>query len=151
MAYDDLRIWIKALDKAGELKHIHEPVDPILEIAEITDRVSKSPGGGPALLFESIKGYPGSRVLMNQFGSERRMKLALNVNSLDDVAGRIESLLQLKRPEGLLEKLKMLPTLAEVGRFFPRTRCRQRRALQAGNPARKLQRPGLSRAPVLAA
>lgn len=135
MAYDDLRDWIKALDKAGELKHIHEPVDPILEIAEITDRVSKwgrrggpkgGPAatyapGGPALLFENVKGYPGSRVLMNQFGSERRMKLALGVDSLDDVAGRIEGLLQLKSPEGLLGKLKMLPMLAEVGRFFPRT------------------------------
>jgi 4-hydroxy-3-polyprenylbenzoate decarboxylase len=119
LAYDDLRGWIKALDKAGELKHIHEPVDPILEMAEIADRVSKSVG--PALLFENVKGYPGSRVLMNQFGSERRMKLALNVESLDDVAERIEGLLQLKSPEGLLEKLKMLPMLAEVGRFFPRT------------------------------
>ena len=128
MAYDDLRGWIKALDKAGELKHIHEPVDPILEIAEITDRVSKwgrqegaeqNAPGGPALLFENVKGYPGSRVLMNQFGSERRMKMALNVDSLDDVAARIEGLLQLKSPEGLLGKLKMLPMLAEVGRFFP--------------------------------
>jgi 4-hydroxy-3-polyprenylbenzoate decarboxylase len=135
LANDDLRDWIKALDKAGELKHIHEPVDPILEIAEITDRVSKwgrqggpkgetagaYPPGGPALLFENVKGYPGGRVLMNQFGSERRMKLALGVDSLDDVAGRIEGLLQLKSPEGLLGKLKMLPMLAEVGRFFPRT------------------------------
>jgi 4-hydroxy-3-polyprenylbenzoate decarboxylase len=135
LAYNDLRDWMKALDKAGELKHIHEPVDPILEIAEITDRVSKwgrlggpkgaaagtYPPGGPALLFENVKGYPGSRVLMNQFGSEHRMKLALDVASLDDVAGRIEGLLQLKSPEGLLGKLKMLPLLAEVGRFFPRT------------------------------
>src|ERR1700733_13264451 len=120
LAYDDLRAWIKALDKAGELKHIHEPVDPILEIAEITDRVSKIKDG-PALLFENVKGYPGSRVLMNQFGSERRMKLALDVDSLDDVAERIEGLLQVKSPEGLLGKLKMMPMLAEVGRFFPRT------------------------------
>ena len=126
MAYEDLRGWIKALDKAGELKHIREPIDPILEIAEVTDRVSKSGkrggrAGGAALLFENVKGYPGSKVLMNQFGSERRMKLALEVNSLDDVAERIESLLHLKSPEGLLGKLKMLPTLGEVGRFFPRT------------------------------
>ena len=147
MAYDDLRGWIKALDKAGELKHIHEPVDPILEIAEITDRVSKwgRPGsvgagaksapGGPALLFENVKGYPGSRVLMNQFGSERRMKLALNVDSLDDVAERIEALLQIKSPEGLLGKLKMLPMLAEVGGFFPaplRPRTRPASRLSCG-------------------
>ena len=122
MAYDDLRAWIKALDKAGELKRIQEPVDPILEISEITDRVSKcgAPRGGFALLFENVKGYPGSRVLMNQFGSERRMKMAVEVDSLDDVAGRIKELLELKSPEGLLGKLKMLPMLAEVGRFFPR-------------------------------
>jgi 4-hydroxy-3-polyprenylbenzoate decarboxylase len=123
LAYDDLRAWIKVLDKAGELKRIHEPVDPVLEIAEITDRVSKRrvPPGGSALLFENVKGYPGSQVLMNQFGSERRMKMALEVDSLDDVAGRIKELLELKSPEGLLGKLKMLPMLAEVGRFFPRT------------------------------
>jgi 4-hydroxy-3-polyprenylbenzoate decarboxylase len=119
LAYDDLRAWIKALDKAGELKQIHEQVDPLLEIAEITDRVSKA--GGPALLFTNLKGYPNSRVLMNQFGSERRMKLSLNVDNLDDIAGRIRELLELKSPEGLLGKLKMLPMLAEVGRFFPRT------------------------------
>ncbi len=119
LAYDDLRAWIKTLDKAGELKRIHEEVDPVLEIAEITDRVSKA--GGPALLFENIKGYPHGRVLMNQFGSERRMKMALNVDSLDDISGRIQGLLQLKSPEGLLSKLKMLPLLAEVGGFFPRT------------------------------
>jgi 4-hydroxy-3-polyprenylbenzoate decarboxylase len=123
LAYDDLRAWIKALDKAGELKRIHEPVDPVLEISEITDRVSKraAPPGGSALLFENVKGYPGRQVLMNQFGSERRMKMALEVDSLDDVAGRIKELLELKSPEGLLGKLKMLPMLAEVGRFFPRT------------------------------
>jgi 4-hydroxy-3-polyprenylbenzoate decarboxylase len=123
LAYDDLRAWIKTLDKAGELKRIHELVDPVLEISEITDRVSKRgvPPGGAALLFENVKGYPGSQVLMNQFGSERRMKMALEVDRLDDVAGRIETLMQLKSPEGLLGKLKMLPMLAEVGRFFPRT------------------------------
>jgi 4-hydroxy-3-polyprenylbenzoate decarboxylase len=123
LAYDDLRAWIKALDKAGELKRIHEPVDPVLEISEITDRVSKrgAPPGGCALLFENVKGYPGSQVLMNQFGSERRMKMAVEVDSLDDVAGRIKELLELKSPDGLLGKLKMLPMLAEVGRFFPRT------------------------------
>ena len=98
----------------------------MLEIAEINDRVSKSgrgtpKAGGPALLFENVKGYPGASVLMNQFGSERRMKLALGVDSLDDVAGRIRALLDVKSPEGFLEKLKMLPMLAEMGKFFPKT------------------------------
>lgn len=130
MAYDDLRDWIKALEKAGELKRVREQVDPLLEIAEVTDRVSKSgtkgagkgrEPGGPALLFENVKGYPGATVLMNQFGSERRMKLALGVGSLDEIAGRIRALLEVKSPEGFLEKLKMLPMLAEVGKFFPKT------------------------------
>ena len=101
-------------------------MDPALEIAEITDRVSKSgrgtpKAGGPALLFENVKGYPGASVLMNQFGSERRMKLALGVDSLDDIAGRIRALMDVKSPEGLLEKLKMLPMLAEMGKYFPKT------------------------------
>jgi 4-hydroxy-3-polyprenylbenzoate decarboxylase len=135
LAYDDLRDWIQALDKAGELKRVREEVDPILEIAEITDRASKAGSkggakglaeggyapGGPALLFEKVKGYPGSRVLMNQFGSERRMKLALEVKKLDDVAERIQSLLEMKSPEGILNKLKMLPLLAEMGKLFPKT------------------------------
>lgn len=126
MSYNDLREWIKALDRAGELKRVREEVDPILEIAEITDRASKaakrggSPGG-PALLFEKVKGYPGARVLMNQFGSEPRMKLALGVDSLDEIAGRIRALLEMKSPEGLLEKLKLIPMLADIGKFFPKT------------------------------
>ena len=134
MAFDDLRDWIKRLDKAGELVRIREEVDPILEIAEITDRASKigkkgsvrrdgvkGEAGGPALLFERVKGYPGARVLMNQFGSEKRMRMALDVESLDQVAGRIEELMQQKSPDSLLDKLKLLPKLAEVGKFFPKT------------------------------
>ena len=126
MAYDDLREWIKRLDKAGELRRVRQEVDPILEIAEITDRASKSgkkggAPGGAALLFENIKGYPGSSVLMNQFGSERRMRLALEVDSLDEIAGRIRAFMDIKSPEGFLEKFKMLPMLAEVGKFFPKT------------------------------
>ena len=118
MAFRDLRDWIKALEQAGELVRIREQVDPILEMAEIADRAVKN--DGPALLFENVKGYPGRRVLMNQFGSERRMMMALGVNSLDEVAGRIEELLHPPMPGGLMDKLKMLPKLAEVGRFFPK-------------------------------
>ncbi len=125
MAYRDLREWIRALERAGELTRVKEEVDPILEIAEITDRASKAgkrgaKTGGPALLFEKVRGYPGARVLMNQFGSEARMKLALDVDSLDEIAGRIRALLEMKSPEGLMEKLKLLPMLAEFGKFFPK-------------------------------
>ena len=121
MAYDDLRDWIRALERAGELRRIRAEVDPILEITEITDRVSKSAGGGRALLFENVKGYRGWHVLINQFGSARRMKLALGVDSLDEIANRIRQFLDVKSPEGLLEKIKMLPMLAEMGKFFPKT------------------------------
>ena len=119
MAYSDLREWISALDKAGELKRIKAEVDPILEITEITDRVSKWPArghrgpGGPALLFENVKGHPGAKVLINQFGSERRMKLALEVESLDETSARIKMFMEVKSPQGLLDKIKMLPMLAD--------------------------------------
>ncbi|MFZ0299338.1 MAG: UbiD family decarboxylase [Candidatus Sulfotelmatobacter sp.] len=124
MPFDDLRQWIAALDRAGELKRIRTEANPILEIAEITDRVSKSkPGkpGGPALLFQNIKGYPGSQLLINQFGSEARMKLALGVDSFDEFADRIRVFMDLKSPQGFLDKLKMLPLLTEAGKFFPKT------------------------------
>ncbi len=125
MPYDDLRDWIRALDKQKEIKYIKQEVDPILEMAEIADRVSKSgppacAAGGPALMFENVKGYPGARVLMNQFGSERRMRLALGVDSLNDVADRIRELMNLRSPEGFLDKVRMLPMLAEMGKFFPK-------------------------------
>ena len=121
MAFNDLREWISALERAGELKRIRAEVDPILEITEITDRVSKSKDGGPALLFENVKGYRGWPLLINQFGSARRMKLALGVESLDEIAARIHQFLDVKSPEGLLEKIKMLPMLAEMSKFFPKT------------------------------
>jgi 4-hydroxy-3-polyprenylbenzoate decarboxylase len=125
LAYDDLRDWIKRLDKAGELKRIKVEVDPILEMAEIADRTSKlgkgtAKAGGPALLFENVKGYPGARVLMNQFGSLDRMKLALETDSLDAIAERIRVLIKPVMPSGMLDKLKMLPMLAEIGSFFPK-------------------------------
>ena len=125
MAYESLRDWVKRLDKAGELKRVSAEVSPVLEMAAIADSASKSgkgtaKAGGPALLFENVKGHKGARVLMNQFGSDRRMKLALEVESLDEVAKRIEVLLHPVPPTGLMDKLKMLPMLAEVGSFFPK-------------------------------
>jgi 4-hydroxy-3-polyprenylbenzoate decarboxylase len=125
LAYDDLRDWIKALDRAGELKRIRTEADPILEITEITDRISKNKDqqgivGGKALLFENVKGHPGAQLLINQFGSARRMRLALEVDALDEVAERIRGFMDVKSPQGFLDKVKMLPMLAEMGKFFPR-------------------------------
>ena len=127
MAYNDLRDWIAELDRAGELKKIRTEVDPILEITEIADRVSKGAAkkygrpGGPALLFENVKGAHGVPVLINQFGSERRMQMALGVDRLDEISERIRQLMNMKSPEGFMEKLKMLPMLADMGKFFPKT------------------------------
>ena len=117
MPYEDLRAFIHALEKAGELKRISVEVDPILEISEIADRVSKR--GGPALLFENVK---DSRmpVLINAFGSHRRMEIALGVDSVDEIAARIKDYLTVKPPEGFIDKLKMVPLLAEIGSFFPK-------------------------------
>jgi len=119
LAFEDLRDWMAALERAGELKKIRTPVNPILEIAEITDRVSKT--GGPALLFQNVEGHPGSQVLINQFGSARRMNLALEVDSFAEVADRIRHFMDVKSPQGFLDKVKMLPMLAEMGKFFPKT------------------------------
>jgi len=133
LAYTDLREWIKQLDKAGELRRIREAVSPYLEMAEIADRTAKlgkgtakaggsaCGPGGPALLFENVTGFPGAKVLMNQFGSERRMRLALDVDSLDEIAGRIDALIHPETPTTLMDKLKLLPKLAEVGSYFPKT------------------------------
>jgi 4-hydroxy-3-polyprenylbenzoate decarboxylase len=124
LPFDDLRQWIAALDRVGELKRIQTEADPILEIAEITDRISKSKTGkpgGPALLFQNIKNHPNSQLLINQFGSEARMKLALGVSSFDEFADRIRVFMDLKSPQGFLDKLKMLPLLTEAGKFFPKT------------------------------
>ena len=118
MAYKDLRDFVRALEKKGELEKISAEVDPVLEITEITDRVVKA--AGPALLFERAKGSKVPAVT-NLLGSERRMCLALESDSLDEIAERVHSFLDVKSPQGILEKVKMLPKLAEIGSFFPKT------------------------------
>ncbi len=117
MSYLDLSEFLSALDKAGELKRIPFEVDPHLEITEFADRAVKS--GGPALLFEKPKGS-SIPLAINLFSSDRRMEIALGVNSLDEIADRITEYLGMKMPTGLMGKLKMLPKLAEMGNFFPK-------------------------------
>jgi 4-hydroxy-3-polyprenylbenzoate decarboxylase len=118
VAHRDLRDFLKKLERSDELERVTVEVDPVLEIADITDRSVKA--GGPALLFEKPK---GSRipVVTNLLGSERRMNLALEVDSLEEVADRVHSFLDMQTPQGILEKVKMLPKLAELGSFFPKT------------------------------
>jgi len=117
MAPTDLREFIQTLERAGELKRVKDEVDPVLEITEIADRSVK--GGGPALLFENPRGS-NIPVLINSMASMKRMELALGVDSVEDVAGRIAEMIQMKTPQGLVGKLKMLPKLAELGSFFPK-------------------------------
>lgn len=119
--YRSLNDYIARLEREGELIRIAAPVSPVEEIAEITDRISKTPGGGKALLFENTgTDFP---VATNLFGSERRMALALGVESLDDLSARIDDLLgQATAPRNsLADKLRALPMLAEMARWFPRT------------------------------
>jgi 4-hydroxy-3-polyprenylbenzoate decarboxylase len=120
MAYKHLKQFIDTLEKAGELVRIKTYVDPKLEIAEITDRVSKSPHGGKALLFENT-GYDFP-VLINSMGSYKRMCLALGVKELDDVAHEIEDLFKMlsKPKEGILDKLSMLPKLGQFASWMPK-------------------------------
>jgi len=119
MAYKDLRNFIETLEKKGLLKRIKVEVDPVLEITEITDRMCKSPNGGKALFFEKVKGsqYP---VATNLFGSFERVCLALGVEKIEDVAKRIEELLNQAPPKTLIEKISMLPRLFELSKCLPK-------------------------------
>ncbi|HET9747364.1 MAG TPA: menaquinone biosynthesis decarboxylase [Chitinophagaceae bacterium] len=122
MAYRNQQHFIESLEKAGELLRIKSFVDPKLEMAEITDRMSKQPGGGKALLFEKT-GY-SFPVLMNAYGSEKRMCMALGVQHLDDVAKEIENLFKLLSTpkESIIDKLKLLPKLNEFGSWMPKVK-----------------------------
>lgn len=123
--YASLRRFIERLDREGELLRVKTRVSSECEIAEITDRISQCAEGGKALLFENTaEGIP---VLTNMFGSQRRMALALGVESLDEIGRRIQSLLsQATAPKNSLgDKLRMLPMLAEMSKWFPRTVTRR--------------------------
>ncbi|HEY8313370.1 MAG TPA: menaquinone biosynthesis decarboxylase [Candidatus Baltobacteraceae bacterium] len=118
MAYDSLSAYVDALRRANELITISAPVDRHLEIAEITDRIVKA--GGPALLFTNVKGsaFP---VLTNAFGSQRRMAMALGAQSLEDVASRVRSLLDLSLPASFGERITKLLSLAPLASAIPKT------------------------------
>ena len=120
MAYKNLNEFINVLEKENELIRVKEYVDPRLEMAEITDRISKSANGGKALLFENT-GYDFP-VLMNAYGSEKRMCLALGVKDLNDTAKEIENLFHLlsSPKENIIEKLKLLPRLNQFASWMPK-------------------------------
>ncbi len=97
----DLREWIALLEREGELVRVAAEVDPHLEITEIVDRTVRA--GGPALLFEHPTGS-AIPLLVNQFGTERRMCLAFGVEQLDDIADKLGDILEMQPPEGSLRR-----------------------------------------------
>jgi 4-hydroxy-3-polyprenylbenzoate decarboxylase len=113
-----LRAWIALLEREGELKRITAEVDPNLEITEITDRTVKQ--GGPALLFENVKGSEHA-LLINQFGTQRRMCLAFDAPSLDQVGARLGDVLEMQPPQGLVEKVKGLAKLKSIADSMPKS------------------------------
>jgi len=118
MAYKDLQDFIKILDKHIQLKRISAPVSPILEITEVADRVMKAEG--PALLFEKPTGYDVP-VLINALGSEARIALALGVQSVEEIAAEIADLLQVRVPESMVGKLRLLPKYGRLASYAPKT------------------------------
>ena len=118
MAYTDLQEFLRLLEQQGALRRIATPLDPYLEIAAVTDRVSKAVG--PALYFENPKGsrFP---VVTNAFGSFPRVHLALGCDDLDELGRRIDAILDMEKPDGLIAKLKLLPKLAKMAGIFPKT------------------------------
>ena len=119
MPYHSLREFIDRLENENELVRIKDHVSPILEITEITDRVSKQPGGGKALLFENVEGS-NIPVLINAFGSSKRINMALGVRDIEKIPNDIDKYLKIKPPSSLLEKVKLLPMLLEAAAFPPK-------------------------------
>ncbi len=117
MAIDDLRQFITLLREAGELVEVEAEVEPELEVAEITDRVSKA--GGPALLFRNPA---GSRmpILINQFGSMKRMSMALGGEDLDTIAARLGQVFDLQVPQGIASKIRALGKLKSLASAAPK-------------------------------
>ncbi|MCK4660747.1 MAG: menaquinone biosynthesis decarboxylase [Phycisphaerae bacterium] len=136
MVYPDLQSFVEALESAGQLKRITTAVDPVLEITEITDRVSKSPAagdapppntdpvhgqlGGHGLLFENVTGS-SMPLAINLYGSYERMRMALGCDSFEAVADRVRDLIKPQMPTTLLAKMKKLPDLVKLAGFGPKS------------------------------
>src|SRR3954463_2508688 len=114
----DLREWIALLEREGELVRVTAEVDPHLEVTEIVDRTVKA--GGPALLFERPKGA-SHPLLINQFGTERRMCLAFGVERLDDIAAKLEDGLERQPPKGLVDRVRGVKKLKSIADSLPQT------------------------------
>ena len=123
MPYENLQDFLKALDTAGELRHIRTEVDPVLEVTEITDRVSKANSElkNQALLFDRIKGS-SLPLAINTFGSYKRMHMALGCDSFDDLAQKIAELTRPEVPTGLFNKIKKGIDFLKIGSYMPKVR-----------------------------
>ena len=140
MAYNSLEEFVQVLEREGELKRVTYPVKAELEITEIADRVMKS--GGPALLFENVVGKK-IPVLINAFGSLKRMAIALGVEDIEEIAREVEQLTRMKPPGSLWDKLRMLPELVRLAGISPKV-------VQEGECQEVIQRdPDLNTLPVL--
>lgn len=117
MSADDLQAFVSELDRRGWLRRVTVEVDPELEITEIADRVVKA--GGPALIFEKVKGA-GMPLLINTFGTRERMCLALGCGDFDELAARVTKLIRPEIPTTLIEKLRKIPELAQLGSLPPK-------------------------------
>jgi 4-hydroxy-3-polyprenylbenzoate decarboxylase len=123
MAFSSFRDFVDALDKAGELKRIDQPVATELEITELANREMKSPGGGKALLIEKptvngqVSRFP---VAINTMGSWKRMAMSMGAQSVDDVAAELGALVKAKPPTSFGEALKLLGTALEMRHAKPK-------------------------------
>jgi len=128
MSFENLGEFIECLEKKGELLRIKDRVSPVLEITEITDRMSKKEKGGKALLFENVEGstFP---VITNAFGSPRRIVLALGADP-DVLAGRLNEILKMAPPHSIMEKMSLIPKIISWSRFLPRKDKRKRAPCQ---------------------
>ena len=117
MGFKDLREFLRTLRDMGELVEVKAPVDPVLEVTEIYERVVKKEG--PALFFSNVRGSSVPLVI-NLFGSSKRMSMALGVNDISEIAARIQSFLDLKAPQNIFEKLAMIPKLSELNAVLPK-------------------------------
>ncbi|NQU10888.1 menaquinone biosynthesis decarboxylase [bacterium] len=120
MAYGSLRAFVEKLDAAGELRRIAVEVDPVLEITEFADREMKSAGGGQALLFEKCQGaqFP---LLINAYGSAKRMALALGVGDIEEIAREVQGILTAKPPASFSEAVKLLGTALDLRHAKPKS------------------------------
>lgn len=140
MPYEDLREFMERLESEGELARIRQEVSPVLEMTEIAERAVKS--GGKAILFENPKGYD-IPVLMNAFGTEKRMKMALEVDRLEEIGERLVELTRF-RPSSILDGIKGLGAIKDITAFIPKT-VKSKKA-----PCKEVvEEPNLNKFPIL--